>query len=122
MHTRSGISIIEVLIVVAIALLLGAAVYVSIDPELRLHESRNIRRQNDVEIILSALIEHVGDNEGALHSSVEALDMDLRYVIGTCFAALAQDVCVDLSNLGLDYLPTVPFDPETGSPLDSVTT
>lgn len=120
---HSGFTLVELIIVIAIIAILAAAVFVAIDPAQRLNQSRNARRNSDVETILGALKMHQADNGGTYYSTVAALTAGNFSVIGTagsgcnttCTAKTTQAACVDLSALPKNYLGAIPFDPKTGS-------
>ncbi len=132
-------TLIELIIVIAIIAILAAAIFVAIDPARRLHESRNARRWSDVTTILDAVIKYQVDNEGTHYSTVADLTAGEFAIIGTststvtcrdahgsgyyntaaeaCDGADADGDdtagdCIDLSEIGSNYLATVPADPQ----------
>lgn len=120
---KQGFTMIELIIVVAIISILGAAVFIAVDPARRLNSSRNARRWSDVNNILSALITYQADNNGKHYSKVDFLTDGNYYTIGTCSSGgdtgcstqKTQSACVDLSQLPTNYLGAIPFDPLSGS-------
>lgn len=123
MKNRKGFTLIELIIVIAIIAVLAAAIFVAIDPARRLHESRNARRSSDVATILEAVKTFQADNNGTHYVEIDDLIAGNYYTIGTCNAGGNTGcgahgtgaVCVDLSDIGTNYLADVPMDPSTGS-------
>lgn len=119
---RQGFTLIEILLVVAILSILLVVVFAALNPATRLAETRNARRWNDVNQILTALHECVIDNNGSLTvcglSSTLALSQ-----IGTCLSGGATlctgaaAACLDLdADVDLNpYLASFPLDPSQGS-------
>lgn len=120
---KSGFTLVELIIVIAIIAILAAAIFVAIDPARRLNEARNSRRRSDIGTILDSLVKFQADNQGTHYSTVAALTAGNYHVIGTCAAGAnttcgaqtTQAACVNLSAIGTNYLGTVPQDPRTGS-------
>lgn len=122
-HTKSGFTLIELIIVIAIIAILAAAIFVALDPARRFNESRNSRRTTDVQTIHQALQKYQTDNDGVHYEQVDDLTAGQYFVIGTCSsgadstctAQTTQSACVDISGLGSNYLAVVPSDPKTGT-------
>lgn len=120
---NKGFTLIELIIVIAIIAILAAAVLVAIDPARRLHESRNARRWSDIENIIDAVIKYQTDNEGEHYTTVESLSDDVYYTIGTCIgggnsgctAQTTQTACVNLTDIGSNYMAKIPIDPKDGT-------
>lgn len=116
-----GFTLIEILLVVAILSVLLVVVFASLNPAQRLQDTRNARRWNDVNQVLTALHECIIDNSVTacgLTSPTLALSQ-----IGTCAAggatlcAGAAAACLNLdADTDLDsYLAGFPLDPSNGS-------
>jgi len=116
-----GFTLIELLIVIAIIAVLGALVFVALNPLGRFQDSRNAKRWTDVNSILSAIKLNQIDNDGSYFGDIDDLTAGLYYQIGngescnnTCSnpTVVLQSDCVDLEGL-IDggYLPEIPVDP-----------
>ena len=121
-----GFTLIEILLVVAMISILAVAVFVALNPAKRIIDSKNARRQNDVDSILSAVNQYIVDQKGALPAGLTA-GMD-EAQLGTgdavdCAAALtlngctttADTACADLTTPLAKYLKTIPVDPTAGT-------
>jgi prepilin-type N-terminal cleavage/methylation domain-containing protein len=117
---KKGFTLIELIIVIAIIAILAAAVFVAIDPARRLHEARNARRWSDIATILDAVKKYQADNEGAHYYLIESMAADYYYLIGTssnscsisCAGNSTESRCIDLSDIGSNYLAVIPVDPK----------
>ncbi len=119
-----GFTLVELIIVIAIVAILAGAIFVAIDPARRLHEARNARRWSDVNTIVNAIKQYQVDNDGEHYYEVEDAYEEEYSVLGEdallcnygCDAApeATSTDCVDLTDIGSDYLTIVPADPKTG--------
>jgi len=114
---RNAFTLIEILLVVAILSILLVVVFAALNPAQRLMDTRNARRWNDVNQILTAVHTCIVDNDLATCGLTENGN---AYQLGTCTgtgAALctgAEADCLDLSQELVDYLQSIPLDPSDG--------
>lgn len=126
----SGFTLIELMIVIALIALLAASVLVAVDPARRIGEARNAVRASDAESIKNALDYYVGEYH-SLPVALASLVDNTNYMIAaagdssgatvSCEAvgSIAKvDITNGASNL-FNFLPTIPIDPEQGSPYTS---
>jgi len=131
--SRSGFTMIELIVVIAIIAIVASAVFVAIDPARRLHSARNSTRWTDVRAILEGMKKYQADNDGDLPSSAVAVDTNETSVqlIGngglSCGSVTCAGVTIASSNCfasALDtdlkqYLKNIPEDPKTGDSADT---
>lgn len=118
----NGFTLIEILLVVAILSILLVVVFASLNPVQRLAETRNSRRWNDVNQILTALHECIIDNNGSLTICGLGTTVALSQ-IGSCTgtgATLCTGAAANCLDLDADadlnpYIASFPVDPSAGS-------
>jgi len=123
MKAQKAFTLVELIIVIAIVAILAGAIFVAIDPARRLHEARNARRSGDIATVLDSIKKYQADNEGTHYSTVTNMNFDAYYQIGTgttgcnrsCGAETTNSACVNLTDMGSNYLATVPKDPKAGT-------
>ncbi|MCD8484357.1 type II secretion system GspH family protein [Candidatus Woesebacteria bacterium] len=104
---RKGFTLIEVLVVIAIISILATVVFVALDPVTRFADARNARRWNDVNSILTAVHQHIVDNDGDLPVGLTTSMSTTE--IGSCGS------CVDLAATLSAFLASMPLDPSEGN-------
>ena len=113
---RSGFTLIEVLLVVAIITILAGIVILAVNPSKQLADTRNSQRRSDVNTIINAIYQYSIDNNGNLPASVTVASGDI------CSTGAASCTgLVDLSVLTANgkYLVAIPKDPSTGNATDT---
>ena len=114
---KMGFTLIELLVVIVILATLSTVVFVALNPTKRFADSRNARRFNDVNSIMTAVQQYAVDNDGALPSAITTSEQQLGDCTtgGDTLCAGAAAGCADLSASLSAYLKSMPFDPQTGS-------
>jgi len=125
---KRGFTLIEILLVVAILSVLLVVVFAALNPAQRLAETRNARRWNDVNQILTAVHECLVDEDGLLASCDLVDDDTVKEIVNTgittgcnavagCGVAATGD-CADLETRLVNatspdspYLGSLPTDP-----------
>lgn len=122
-HSNQGFTLIELLLVIAVISALAVTVFVALNPAQRLKDSRDARRQTDVETILSAIHTYIVDNKGALPAGLTAgmVEKQLGTAVTGCISAAggctvaATADCVSLATPLAPYLKSIPLDPNGGT-------
>lgn len=126
---NQGLTLIELLIVIAIIGIIAAVIYVTLDPLTRFQDSRDAQRWSEVSAILNAIKVDQVDNGGAYLTAIGNVTAGEVYMItdgaGTdcdggnancdtnvTTEAVGGDHCVDLAGLVTEgYLGDVPISP-----------
>lgn len=123
---KKGFTLIELLLVIAILSILLVVVFAALNPAQRLSDTRDARRWNDVNQILTAIHECIVDN--SLTACGITNDGTTREIVNGAIATgcnavcttLATDDCEDLSGLTTGvgtnntvYMGGLPTDPTT---------
>ena len=131
---QKGLTLVELLIVIAVIAILAAVSFVAIDPASRFAEARNAQRWSDVSTIMEGVQQAFVDDEGDMSSgkklaSVNKVSTTVQVITSgtadcsslTCSGqSLGVDAaCADLSGLTGEYFSEVPVDPSTGKTSDS---
>lgn len=112
---KPGFTLIEILVVVALIAILTAITFIAINPAKNFADTRNAQRSSDVSQILNAVTQYTSEQGHAL--------VDLG-TIPLCTATPAHigtgTGLVNLATLLVDtYIVGIPFDPLTGSDVDT---
>ena len=103
MNKKSGFTLFEILITIAIIAILAGAVIALINPAQQFARSRNTQRQSDVNFLLNAVGQNMADNRGTFNCSNGAIPTS-----STKMATSTYDIAPCLVPAYLDKLP---FDP-----------
>ena len=108
MRSNKGFTLIELLVVIGIIAILASVVIVALNPARQFAQARDTQRQANVTTILNAIGQNMADNRGnwcpgaaALPSSTAKMASSGGYNIAACLVPT--------------YIPSMPFDPSTGS-------
>ncbi len=124
---KKGFTLIEILLVVAILSILLVVVFAALNPAQRLIDTRNARRWNDVNQLLTAVHECVVDENLATclgtytAGNVYEVVFDPTGVTAVpasgcqavCTTATADTSCLQLDTTLADYIAKIPMDPTT---------
>lgn len=115
-----GFTLIELLLVIAIISILLVVVFAALNPAQRLAESRNARRWNDINSILTAVHECLVDNDGSF-TTCGLVSPEVESQLGECVTGGATNctgaaaACeADLDTTLANYLARIPTDPSGG--------
>ena len=117
---RSGFTLVEMLMVVAIIAVLAITVFSAINPSKRIKNAKDDRRLVDIDSLLTAVHSYTIDNKGSLPSGLSTGMVEKQLGTGSsgcnissggCSVGGSSD-CVDLSTSLVDYLRFIPQDPD----------
>ncbi len=110
--SRSGFTLLELLIVVTIIAILAVLIIVQLDPLTQFAESRNVRRWSHTQSISTALYRYIIAND-SLPPGVDSSERQIGTADSGCSSNCpeAADDCLDLSDALSDYLSEIPSDP-----------
>ena len=121
---KKGFTLIELLIVIAIIAILGAVVFVALDPLTRFRDTRDARRWSDITAVLNAIKVDQVDNGGSYIAAVTNIASGTIHMIGTDTTScdnyntycdsnvVSSTTCIDLSALVTEgYIGSIPTSP-----------
>ena len=110
---NKGFTLIELLVVIGIITILATIVLVAINPARQFAIARDTARKNDLYQILNAVHQYAVDNNGRYPTQIQAGNW---IDIGNCTGCLSLE-----ADLVSDFVPTIPYDPETGDEVTGTT-
>lgn len=117
--SKSGFTLLEILLVVAAIAILAGIVIVAVNPGKQLGDTRNAQRRADINTILNGVYQYAIDNNGVLPTIPTVASCTLVATSEVC-KLTALGTCstgVDLSVLTTNqrYLVSMPIDPSISS-------
>ncbi len=108
---RSGFTLLEIILVVALISILAGIVILAINPSKQIADTNNAQRRADVNTIINAVYQYAIDNNGQLPASITTTQTEICRTNAVCGMGF-----IDLSVLTFnqEYIPEIPIDP-TGS-------
>ncbi len=108
LQPRSGFTLLEIILVVALISILAGIIFFTINPVKRIADTNNAQRRADVNTIISAVYKYMIDNNGEIPASITTTQTEIcRTGVTNCTGL------IDLSVLTLneEYLISIPLDP-----------
>ena len=105
--SKSGFTLIEMLIGIGILAIISAIVIIAINPGQQFAQARDTQRKNDVKGILDAVQENIVDNQGVFKCPGQNLPAH-----NTLISSAGLDICGCLVPL---YIAALPIDPLSGN-------
>jgi len=118
--SRSGFTLIEILVVMGIIAILATIVIIAINPAKQFAQARNTQRESNVNTILNAIGQNIVDNSGVPLSATTCTGIGTLPDNNDRNIGTGGNGMVNLSCLVPTYLPSaIPFDPANGSATDT---
>lgn len=114
---QNGFTLIELLIVLVVLSLLAVVVLIALDPLRQFAEARNVKRWTHVQNLSTAVYRYIIE-KSAYPPGISDQEQQLGTATTGCneVCSNAGDSCLDLSASLKEYLDSIPFDPNKGSP------
>ena len=105
---KQGFTLLEILLVVAIIAVLAGIIILAINPKKQLGDSRNTRRQADVNTILSSVYQYYIDNSTTTTLGIPSSETEIcRTDANTCTGLIDLSLITEHEK----YLTAIPTDP-----------
>lgn len=123
MKNQKGFTKTEVIIIIVLLMILGAIIWIAVDPFTKVANDRDNIRRSEVVAILNGVLKYKTMNDNELPVGIDD-NPTTAQVLGagttgcdlTCGAVRAEISCLDLSADLVDtYLEEIPADPSSGS-------
>lgn len=107
-ESNSGFTLIELLVVIAVLTTLIAATMVAINPGRQFSKANNVKRNSDINAILSAIGQYAADNKGSLPPAITTTVQNI--------SSTGANICAVLVT---QYMASLPQDPlsNNGKPI-----
>lgn len=106
-NDKSGFTLFEFLIVIAIIAIMGTIALVAFNPPYHFAQARNSQRTSNVNSILGAIHQYAVDNTGSLPSAITTSVTEICTTGGSCAGLIDLSVLTATEK----YLVTMPLDP-----------
>lgn len=119
-NTKSGFTLIEILIVIGIIAILAAIVIIAINPAKQFAQARNTQRTANVNAILNAIGQRIADNKGIFEGQFTIATVTYfcnpvltttGSVTTTARTSVTATPSGELGCLVPTYIPSLPLDP-----------
>lgn len=110
---QKGFTLIELLVVIGVIGILAAVVIVAVNPSRQFASARDTQRRADLYAITNAIYQFAAENNGNLPSAITTTPIHIGTTTGLDLSATGADPLVPT------YLPSIPYDPTTGSDADT---
>ena len=116
-NKKMGFTLLEILLVIAAIAILAGVVIVAINPGKQLAETRNAKRNSNVNTILNAVYQYSIDNNGIIPTSIPpiasgACGEAINEICPTDLGSCGSLVDLEVLTLNEEYLVSIPEDPQ----------